>query len=54
MTMQKASTPNSALKENQKMLALLSNRSYVVHLLLVTVATFTLGLVSTARAQETT
>ena len=36
------------------MLALLSNRSYVVHLLLVTVATFTLGLVSTARAQETT
>jgi pilus assembly protein CpaC len=54
MTTQKASTPNSALKENQKMLALLSNRSYVVHLLLVTVATFTLGLVSTARAQETT
>lgn len=36
------------------MLALLSNRSYVVHLLLVTIATFTLGLVSTARAQETT
>lgn len=36
------------------MLALLSNRSYVVHLLLVTVVTFTLGLVSTARAQETT
>ena len=36
------------------MLALLSNRSYVVHLLLVTVALFTLGLVSTARAQETT
>src|SRR5690349_3607107 len=54
MTTQKASTPNSDLKENQKMLALLSNRSYVVHLLLVTVATFTLGLVSTARAQETT
>src|ERR1044071_1866111 len=54
MTMPKASTPNSALKENQKMLALFSNRSYVVHLLLVTVATFTLGLVSTARAQETT
>src|SRR5690349_22388169 len=54
MTMPKASTPNLALKENQKMLALLSNRSYVVHLLLVTVATFTLGLVSTARAQETT
>jgi len=36
------------------MLALFSNRSYVIHLLLVTVATFTLGLVSTARAQETT
>lgn len=36
------------------MLALLSNRSYVVHLLLVTVATLTFGLVNTARAQETT
>lgn len=36
------------------MLALLSNRSYVIHLVLVTVATFTLGLTSTARAQETT
>src|SRR5215204_853723 len=54
MTTQKASTPNSDLKENQKMLALFSNRSYVIHLLLVTVATFTLGLVSTARGQETT
>src|SRR5215213_1490831 len=36
------------------MLALFSNRSYFVHLLLVTVATFTLGLVSTIHAQETT
>ncbi len=36
------------------MLALISHRSYVIHLLLVTVATFTLGLVSTTRAQETT
>jgi pilus assembly protein CpaC len=54
MTTQRASTPNSALKENKKMFALFSNRSYVIHLLLVTVATFTLGLVSTARAQETT
>lgn len=36
------------------MLALFFNRSYVIHLLLATVATFTLGLVSTIRAQETT
>jgi len=36
------------------MLALLSNRSYVIHLLLVTVATLTLGLVNTIHAQETT
>ena len=36
------------------MLALFSNRSYFVHLLLVAVATFTLGLVSTIHAQETT
>src|SRR5215211_3853394 len=36
------------------MLALFSNRSYVTHLLLVTVATLTLGLVSTIHAQETT
>ena len=36
------------------MLALFSNRSYVIHLLLVTVATLTLGLVSTIHAQETT
>jgi pilus assembly protein CpaC len=36
------------------MLALFSNRSYFVHLLLVTVATFTFGLVSTTHAQETT
>ena len=36
------------------MLALFSNRSYVIHLLLVTAATLTLGLVSTIHAQETT
>nr|AUN36019.1 type II/IV secretion system secretin RcpA/CpaC [uncultured bacterium] len=36
------------------MLALFSNRTYVIHLLLVTVATLTLGLVSTVHAQETT
>ncbi len=54
MTTQKASTPNSAFKENPKMLALFSNRTYVIHLLLVTVATLTLGLVSTVHAQETT
>jgi pilus assembly protein CpaC len=54
MTTQKASTPNSAFKENPKMLALFSNRTYVIHLLLVTVATLTLGLVSTIHAQETT
>ena len=36
------------------MLALFSNRSYVIQLLLVTVATLSLGLVSTAHAQETT
>lgn len=36
------------------MLALFSNRTYVIHLLLVTVATLTLGLVTTIRAQETT
>jgi len=36
------------------MLALFSNRSYVIHLLLATVATLTLGLVSTIHAQETT
>jgi pilus assembly protein CpaC len=53
-TQKKASTPNSAFKENPKMLALLSNRSYVIHLLLVTVATLTLGLVNTIHAQETT
>src|SRR5215813_12889093 len=54
MTTQKASTPNSAFKENPKMLALFSNRSYVIHLLLATVATLTLGLVNTIHAQETT
>src|ERR1044072_6852983 len=54
MTKQKASTPNSAFKENPKMLALFSNRSYVIHLLLVTVATLSLGLVNTIHAQETT
>src|SRR5215217_3554006 len=54
MTTQKASTPNSAFKENPKMLALFSNRYYVIHLLLATVATLTLGLVSTIQAQETT
>jgi len=53
MTTQKASTPNSAFKENPKMLALFSKRTYVIHLLLVTVATLTLGL-TTIRAQETT
>src|ERR1044072_1449989 len=52
MTTQKASTPNSAFKENPKMLALFSNRTYVIHLLLATVAT--LGLVSAIHAQETT
>jgi pilus assembly protein CpaC len=36
------------------MLALISNRTYVIHLLLATVATLTLGLVSTIHAQETT
>jgi len=36
------------------MLALFSNRSYVIHLLLATVATLTLGLVNTIHAQETT
>ena len=54
MTTQKASTPNSAFKENPKMLALFSNRTYVIHLLLATVATLTLGLVTTVHAQETT
>src|SRR5678809_685907 len=54
MTTQKASTPNSAFKENPKMLALFSNRTYVIHLLLATVATLTLGLVNTIHAQETT
>jgi pilus assembly protein CpaC len=54
MTTQKASTPNSAFKENPKMLALFSNRSYVIHLLLATVATLSLGLVSTIHGQETT
>src|SRR5829696_4617926 len=54
MTTQKASTPNSAFKENPKMLALFTNRSYVIRLLLVTVATLTLGLVNTTYAQETT
>jgi pilus assembly protein CpaC len=54
MTTQKASTPNSAFKENPKMLALFSKRSYVIHLLLATVATLSLGLVSTIHAQETT
>src|SRR4026207_245987 len=54
MTTQKASTPNSAFKENPKMLALISKRTYVIHLLLVTVATLTLGLVTTVHAQETT
>jgi pilus assembly protein CpaC len=54
MTTQKASTPNSAFKENPKMLALFSKRSYVINLLLATVATLSLGLVSTIHAQETT
>jgi len=36
------------------MLALFSKRSYVIHLLLATVATLSLGLVSTIHAQETT
>jgi pilus assembly protein CpaC len=36
------------------MLALFSNRTYVIHLLLATVATLTLGLVNTIHAQETT
>ncbi|HEX5601729.1 MAG TPA: type II and III secretion system protein family protein [Pyrinomonadaceae bacterium] len=36
------------------MLALFSNRTYVIHLLLATVATLTLGVVSTIHAQETT
>ena len=36
------------------MLALFSNRSYVTHLLLATVATLTLGFISTIHAQETT
>jgi pilus assembly protein CpaC len=54
MTTQKASTPNFVFKENPKMLALFSNRSYVINLLLVTVATLTLGLVSPIHAQETT
>ncbi len=54
MIMQKkASTPIPLLRRT-KMLALFSNRSYVIHLLLVTVATLTLGLVSTIHAQETT
>src|ERR1051325_2163358 len=54
MTTQKASTPNSAFKENPKMLALFSTRSYVIHLLLAIVATLSLGLVSAIHAQETT
>jgi pilus assembly protein CpaC len=37
-----------------KMLALYSKRSYVIHLLLATVAALTLGFVSTIQAQETT
>ena len=41
-------------KENRKMLALYSNRSYFVHLLLATVVTLTLGIVSTIYGQETT
>jgi len=47
------STPNSAFKENQKMLALYSNRSYI-HLLLAMLAALTIGLASTVHAQETT
>src|ERR1041385_8796917 len=54
MTTQKASTPNSAFKENPKMLALFSKRSYVIHLLLAVVVTLGLGVVSAIYAQETT
>ncbi len=36
------------------MLALYSNRSYFIHLLLVTVATLTIGFAATVHAQETT
>ena len=36
------------------MLALYTKRSYVIHLLLATVATLTLGLATTVHAQETT
>src|ERR1044072_3417053 len=42
------------LSRRTEMLALISKRTYVIHLLLVTVATLTLGLVSTIHAQETT
>src|ERR1043165_8795345 len=54
MTTRKASTPNSAFKENHKMLALYCKRSYFIHLLLAMLAALTIGLLSTVHAQETT
>jgi len=41
-------------KENPKMLALYFKRSYVIHLLLAMVATLSMGLATSAHAQETT
>jgi pilus assembly protein CpaC len=54
LTTRKASTPNSAFKENHKMLALYSKRSYIAHVLLASLAALTIGLASTVQAQETT
>ena len=42
------------LRRTRKCWLYISNRSYVIHLLLATVATLTLGLATTIHAQETT
>jgi pilus assembly protein CpaC len=54
LTARTASTPNSAFKENQKMLAQYSRRSYLIQLLLAAVVTLGLGVLSAIHAQETT
>ena len=54
MTTRKGIYSEFRFKENQKMLALYTKRSYVIHLLLAMVGTLTIGFATTIQAQETT